>query len=226
MTQRHIGNCERTAASGEENDAIRPARTSDLPGIVSLHQRAFRSSFLTQLGNRFLGCYYALVLGYPGGILIVRDGSEGLEGFACGFVEPERFYRRMSQNKWRFSLPVLAAVVRHPSLARRIAQGIQRVEKHVDKNIARSCELSSVAVSPESRGRGVGPSLVSAFLLQARFRRADQVYLDTDADNGPANLLYHNAGFHLCRRFQRYEGRWMNEYVIDLVPAREGLRVL
>ena len=38
---------------------VRTATTSDLPGIVDIHQKAFSHFFLTQLGGEFLRNYYA-----------------------------------------------------------------------------------------------------------------------------------------------------------------------
>jgi glycosyltransferase involved in cell wall biosynthesis/ribosomal protein S18 acetylase RimI-like enzyme len=194
---------------------VRRAERADLPGIVAIHQEAFSHFFLTQLGRVFLHRYYELVLRYRAGILLVTEGSDGLEGFACGFADPEEFYALMRRRRWSFALPVLSALVRRPSLAAQIVRGMQRVELQASKRTAQSCELSSIAVSPKAGGRGVGKTLVKAFLDAAWSWGAHHVTLDTDADdNETANALYQRAGFQFCRRYEKCQGRWMNEYII------------
>ncbi len=210
-----------SAASG----TVRKAERGDLPGIVAIHLEAFKNFFLTRLGRGFLQRYYELVLRYRGGILLVREGRSGLEGFACGFVDPEEFYRLMSRNRRMFTLPILSATVRHPSLVANIIASVQRVETQASQTSGQSCELSSVAVRPEARGSGAGKALLRAFAEQAWSLGAQYVYLDTDAEaNEPANALYRKVGFEFCRRFQKNKGRWMNQYVLDREAANQGLR--
>jgi ribosomal protein S18 acetylase RimI-like enzyme len=215
MTQAHSQHRDQPAARGENHGFIRPARKEDLRDIVAVHESAFANSFLMQLGCEFLQRYYAVVLSYRGGILLVKEGAARVEGFASGFIDPEGFYRLMSQRKARFALPILFALIRRPWLAARIVDGVQRVER--PRSRAGSCELSSLAVRPELGGRGTGRALVSAFAERAWSLGARHVVLHTDADdNEAANAFYRRVNFQLGQRFQRRTGRWMNEYVIDL----------
>ena len=219
-------NCRQPFGLYQGKSVIRKARIGDLPDIVSIHQKAFDNFFLTRLGGAFLHRYYQLALSYSPGIFLVSEGCSGLEGFACGFLRPKKFYALMSHNKWLFALPILSAVVRHPSLVTQIVRSVKRVEKEASHQ-ARSCELSSIAVMPQMAGRGVGRALVNAFLKQAWSLGAQHVHLDTAAgEEEPANKFYRKAGFQHSRRFQKYEGRWMNEYVIHRAPASERLRMV
>ena len=116
----------------------------------------------------------------------------------------------MSHKKWFFALPILSAVVRHPSLIAQIFRSVRRVEKASSHRVAPSCELSSIAVLPQLGGRGLGKALVNAFLKQAWSLGAQHIHLDTEeGENEPANAFYRKAGFCFSRRFQKYEGRWM-----------------
>jgi ribosomal protein S18 acetylase RimI-like enzyme len=203
--------------------AVREAGTSDLPGIVTIHQKAFRRFFLTRLGSDFLRLYYGLVLEYDAGIVLVSEGDGVLQGFVCGFVDPAEFYRLMWRKRRMFVLPALPALLRHPSLAANVLHGVQRIQSSASSGSARSCELSSIAVAPEAAGNGLGKTLVQAFLACAWSMNAESVYLTTDADdNDQANALYCETGFQQARRFLQRKGRWMFEYVTRREASHES----
>jgi ribosomal protein S18 acetylase RimI-like enzyme len=199
---------------------VRQATPDDLPGIVKIHQKAFSHFFLTRLGSEFLHNYYALVLHYHAGIVLVGEGPGGLQGFACGFVDPAEFYRLMWRSRGTFIMPVISALVRQPMLAARVLDGVHRIQTRESEWPAGSCELSSIAVAPEAGGNGLGKALMRAFLAEARSMNAHCVYLTTDADgNDAANAFYRDSGFQHTRRFLQRKGRWMNEYVINGTKA-------
>lgn len=200
----------------DENNIIRPATANDLSGIITIHQKAFGDFFLTRLGGQFLHAYYSLVLDYGSGILLIYKGRNELQGFASGFVNPAEFYRLMWSRKLTLALPVVSALLRYPSLSRRVVFGIRRVHGGGLDYPPRSCELSSIAVAPNGTGNGLGKALVRAFLAKARSLGAGCVHLTTDADgNDSINLFYRSVGFNHTRRFLQGGGRWMNEYVIS-----------
>jgi glycosyltransferase involved in cell wall biosynthesis/ribosomal protein S18 acetylase RimI-like enzyme len=209
-----------TTKTGVSTDVIRKATANDLPGIVTIHEKAFGNFFLTRLGGDFLRTYYTLVLKYHSGIVLVSEGKSALQGFACGFVDPPGFYQLMWNTKRALVLPVLSALVRRPSLITKVLYGVQRIHAPVADWPERSCELASIAVAPETSGNGFGKSLIRAFLTQARSMDARCVYLTTDAEgNDAVNAFYRNIGFQHTRRFLQHEGRWMNEYVINGLEA-------
>ncbi len=201
---------------------VREATVNDLPGIVTIHQKAFSNFFLTRLGGEFLHRYYALVLDYPAGIVLVSEHRGILDGFACGFVEPPEFYSLMWRKKGIFVLPALSALIRDPSLAAGVMYAVRRIKTSASQRSGRSCELSSIAVAPEAGGNGLGKALVRAFVDEARSMEAQCVYLTTDADgNESANALYRQVGFQHTQRFLQRKGRWMNEYVMDHMQISE-----
>lgn len=202
--------------NGCPEELIRRATTADLPGIVEIHERAFGAFFLTRLGADFLRSYYGLVLEYRSGIMLVAQRGGAVQGFACGFLEPSEFYRLMWRKKSAFALPVLAAVARRPYLISKVLHAVQRIHAPLSEWPANSCELSSIAVTPERAGNGFGKTLIAAFVAHARAMCARCVYLTTDAEgNDAANFFYCEAGFRRTKRFRQQGGRWMNEYVID-----------
>jgi ribosomal protein S18 acetylase RimI-like enzyme len=215
-----------TLEAGGLEERVRSATGDDLPGIVTIHQKAFSNYFLTQLGSNFLRKYYSLVLTYHAGITLVSEQQNVLKGFACGFVDPVHFYRLMWRTKLAFALPVVSALARHPALLTKVLYGVQRIHAPASEWPPRSCELSSIAVSPEAAGNGAGRGLIRAFVARARSMDAHCVYLTTDADgNDAVNAFYRNAGFKCTRRFMQHGGRWMNEYVIDGRESSDGCEV-
>jgi len=202
------------------DSAVRKATEADLGAIVAIHRRTFGRAFLTQMGAHFLRSYYDLVLHYRAGIMLVSEHAGVLNGFVCGFADPAEFYRLMWRNRRAFALPALSALLRRPALAFNVLQGVRRVQDSAMDGPTQSCELSSIAVTPEASGNGLGRRLVEAFLKHSWAKRADCVYLTTDAEgNDAANALYRDMGFHQTRRFLQRRGRWMNEYRLARVAA-------
>jgi glycosyltransferase involved in cell wall biosynthesis/ribosomal protein S18 acetylase RimI-like enzyme len=216
---------EPASNTSEPAEIVRSATENDLSDIVTIHQKAFSNFFLTRLGGNFLREYYSLVLTYDLGIVLVTEGRNEVQGFACGFVEPAAFYRLMWHRRVSFAAPVLSALVRQPSLITKVLYGVQRIHTPASEWPARSCELSSIAVAPAAAGNGFGKALMGAFIEHAWSMDARCVYLTTDADgNDAANAFYQDAGFQQTRRFLQREGRWMNEYVIHGLEACESCK--
>ncbi len=223
MTRTHPMHDYYARIAGDRTCIVRTAAIEDIPVIVSIHQKAFRHFFLNRLGGEFLRRYYGLVLTYSAGIALVGEVSGVVEGFACGFVDPSEFYRLMKKKGRIFVAPSLSALLRDPSLATKVLNGVRRIEAMASQGHARSCELSSIAVAPEAGSNGLGHALVNGFLEQAWSMDAESVFLTTDADgNDVANAFYRKAGFKHTRRFLQRKGRWMNEYVITRVEPPEN----
>jgi hypothetical protein len=127
---------------GGRTDIVRKATANDLPGIVTIHQKAFANFFLTRIGSEFLRKYYTLVLNYHSGIMLVSERQSELRGFACGFGDPAEFYQLMWRRRLTFAPPVLFALVRHPSLISKVLNGVQRIHTQASEWTARCCELS------------------------------------------------------------------------------------
>jgi ribosomal protein S18 acetylase RimI-like enzyme len=79
----------------------------------------------------------------------------------------------------------------------------------------------SIAVRPESAGKGIGKWLVEAFCKELANRGATAVCLTTDRDkNDQVNQFYQRLGFQLSQTFVTPEGRAMNEYFISLAEYK------
>lgn len=76
--------------------------------------------------------------------------------------------------------------------------GRSRVGYAVTGRSARWCYLQRVAVDPVAQGRGIGRALVADALAWAARRRARQLLVNTQLDNGGAMRLYESLGFELA----------------------------
>lgn len=196
---------------------IRRMEGGNVPRVVEIHLASFPGFFLTFLGVRFLSLYYAGICAAPEGIAYVYvDDAGSPAGFVAGTSDPRGFYSRLLRRDWiRFSLASLAAVIRKPSICPRIARGFLHPSRNpAGKDVA---GLYSIGVLPSLQGTGAGKKLVVTFLEEARSRGCRRVFLTTDRDgNDTVNAFYRKMGFRVEREYATPEGRWMNEYWINL----------
>ena len=65
-------------------------------------------------------------------------------------------------------------------------------------------DIQTLAVSPDARRRGLGRTLVTALLAEAKSRGAREVFLEVRADNPTARALYDSLGFEQIAVRARY----------------------
>lgn len=211
----------RAEAGCEPAVLVRQAAAADLEQIVAVHAAAFPEFFLTSLGPAFLRAYYRAVLDFDAGCVLVAELGGRVAGFVAGFAEPCRFYAVFRRRPLTFASAILAGLLRRPWLighiVGRVGSVLHRgrdVRQHPAADTA--CELSSLAVDPRARRRGIGRRLVAAFVAEARGRGLDVVRLTTDArGNDPVNAFYAGLGFQLASRCTG-SSRPMNEYELPL----------
>jgi GNAT superfamily N-acetyltransferase len=192
-----------------------------IDAVVAVHLRAFPGFFLTFLGPRFLREFYGSFLVDPTGIAFVAAAEGGGEvlGSVVGPLVPAGYFKRLLKRRWwAFCLASAAAVLRRPSVVRRLFRAVfYRGES--PPGGARAL-LSSVSVAPEAQGQGVGRALVDAFAWEVRRRGGRGCFLTTDAEGNEAdNRFYAVCGWRLESTFTRPDGRTMNRYVLDFPDA-------
>jgi ribosomal protein S18 acetylase RimI-like enzyme len=176
---------------------IRNANLYDISEIVRVHQIAFKGFFLDRMGPAFLRAYYRALLDYEGAILLVhRDEKGEIDGFAAGFLEPDRFYAHFRRRRMQMLPAIALALLRRPNLIFEISRNAGRVARAAELNVA-AAELASIGTS--RRGSGVGSRLLRAFCERSAALGANEVRLTTDRDdNGAVIRFYLDHGFEQC----------------------------
>ncbi len=209
--------------AAEQDFTLRPASLRDLPRIVDAHQAAFPGFFLTLLGPRFLGELYAGFLTAGSSICYVADDGGECLGFVVGTTKPACFFKLLLARRWHaFLYAGLSPLMRHPfSVSLRFLSALF-FRGDLPAVITGATLLSSLAVLPSAKGRGIGWALVEKFCAQAVARGSNYVYLTTDeGDNYRVNRFYRKCGFSLDGSLRRKSGRVMNRYIRAL-SAKTG----
>jgi ribosomal protein S18 acetylase RimI-like enzyme len=183
--------------------------------IVKVHMKAFPSFFLTFLGPRFLKEFYKSFIVDEQGIGVVATENNKLLGAIVGPFQPTGYFKRLLKRKWyAFCFASIGAVLKNPKVIKRLFRAVfYRGESPPDGQRAL---LSSIAVSPDAQGKGVGRSLVSSWLDEVKSRGGKGAFLTTDAeDNDVVNGFYQSLGWKLESTYSTPEGRKMNRYTYD-----------
>jgi len=198
------------------NLIYRRMRLADVRAVVVVHLRAFPGFFFAFLGPAFLRVLYECILDSPLGIFYGCEDNGRLLGFVAGTDQPAAFYRCIIRRRWlRFCIAVIVPILKKPAIIPHLLRALSMPQQ---ADPGEGCgTLISIAVLPETQGKGVGQKLVDAFLVEAARRGLKQVNLTTDKqDNNATNRFYQRYGFHLHRSYITPEGREINEYRIDL----------
>jgi ribosomal protein S18 acetylase RimI-like enzyme len=182
--------------------------------MIRLHKEAFPGFFLTSLGPPFLRLLYRSFLNADTGICVVAENGEGLVGFAAGTAEPKSFFRALLFRKGvSFAFAAIPGLLHKPGFVVRKCAGALFYRGEKPKAMPKAGLLSSIAVSPQAAGKGIGQQLVTVFCDELSRRGVDAVYLTTDASaNDPVNRFYKKCGFHLVETFERPGSRRMNKW--------------
>ncbi len=196
---------------------FRDVRKNDLNRLCALHAQSFPGFFLTSLGPRFLRLLYAAFAREQDGICIVAEDQGLIVGFAAGTTAPDVFFRRLLRRQgWRFALAAIPGLLRNPGFVARKCLGAVFYRGDQPTGLPSAGLLSSLAVSPDFGGKGIGQQLVRAFADAAQKRGCSALYLTTDeTGNDRVNRFYAKCGFALRDTFKRPGQRVMNRWVLE-----------
>lgn len=183
-----------------------------IPVIADIHIKTFKGFFLTFLGRGFLKLLYSSFVRFPKSDLIVAFEGDTPVGFIAYSEDMSGLYKYMIKRKLiPFMWYSLLAFIRKPKVFLRLFRALLKPAetKREDKYV----ELSSIGISPDKKGKGIGSALISYLKNEVDFTEFKYIALETDAvDNDAANGFYVKNGFNLTREFVTHEGRKMNEY--------------
>lgn len=189
---------------------LRPLQEKDLVAAAPLHAAAFPGFFLSSLGPRVLAEFYrAHVLLNDAFAVVAEDpATQHLLGVVAGTTAPSSFYRDLARrNPAGAASAAAGALLRRPRSVARLAAGL-RHGSPVPFDVTEAALLSSICVSPQARGLGVGTALMNRWTLEAADRGAPAAYLTTDAvDNGAVREWYEHLGWESRATFVRRDGR-------------------
>ena len=183
--------------------------------VVNIHMLAFPNFFLTFLGYNFLKEFYSSFLCDEQGIGLVAVEEDRVFGVIVGPLKPAGYFKKLLLRKWYvFCFASIRAVLREPKTIKRLFEAFfYRGQAPQDKERAL---LSSIAVSPNAQGYGIGEFLVHKWIDAIRSKGAIGCFLTTDAENNDkVNRFYQHLGFVIESVYATSEGRVMNRYILD-----------
>ncbi len=194
---------------------VLPLASQDMKKVVDIHIRAFPDFFLTFLGSRFLREFYKSFLYDDQGIGFVAVENGRTLGAIVGPFKPAGYFKRLLLRKWyAFCFASIGAVLRKPAVIKRLFRAVfyrGQAPQGQDRAL-----LSSIAVSPDTQGKGVGKALVMKWLDAVSARGGKGAFLTTDVENNNVvNSFYHSLGWKLESTYETSDGRKMNRYVYD-----------
>jgi ribosomal protein S18 acetylase RimI-like enzyme len=179
-----------------------------------LHIEGQPGTFLTTMGRAFLRALYAQMAISPLCFGYVAVEGDTVIGVVTGTVDSGAVFKELVLKKgYKLVLPVLGAILRHPSLLPKIVQTLFYPSQ--TKPEPGECEMLYLASRADRRGQGIGHALYWAFIEGARQKGYTSVALCVDVGNPTAVRFHERQGMRLAREFSMY-GRPFRWYVLPL----------
>lgn len=194
---------------------IKQLEVSDVNEVVKIHQNTFSGFFLTQLGTKFLNVYYASCIKNKASTIAVGIYSEdnNLLGFSIGSTQSKGYYKRiLKSNFFKFCMTGVYLVFTKPMAIIRLMKNMDKVKKESDDGLY--CELLSIGISADQKGKGYGKILLEAFEKEALKRDLRKITLTTDYDNNDGVIaFYKKSGYEVFYEFTTYPNRKMYKFI-------------
>lgn len=204
-----------TGSKMAESSPVRRMTLGDINEVVEIHRGSFPGYFLSLLGSGFLALYYESIVEAREGIAIVYSQRGRILGFATGMVNPAGFFRRLLKRRWwQFAWLSLPAVARKPAIIPRLLRTLTYPGRTPEGNDVAS--LTSIAVSPEATGGGIGTALFQAFVIAAKERGAQVLHCGAKKAEEKVNEFYRKVGFTEIKELCTPQGEEIVEYVLRL----------
>lgn len=194
-----------------------------LPALADLHA-ATMPTLLTDLGRDILLRYYHLAQTDPSVIALCAletpqpspqlpitnyqspiPNPQPPIAYCLGSPNPAALNAKLRSPLPWFAGKLLKLAFTRPGVLFQLAQSVLATS---EANSLKSgqIELTYIGVAPESRGRGLGKTILSAFAQSARAAGYISIALSVETDNPAAIALYAKFGFAITQTFT--EGRY------------------
>ena len=199
---------------GSLSDQIVPLAPRFASAAAEIHAQGQPGTFLTTLGPAFLRALYTEMalsphcLGY-----VALDGHE-VVGVVVGTTDSGAIFKDLIWHRGpKLILPVLGALVRHPSLFPKLVQTLIYPDKvEEDSEIG---EMLFIGVRSPYRGKGIGGMLFRAMEDALRERGVKFMGMTVEDEDEAANSFHQHNGMIPQYSFMLY-GRRMNWYLRPL----------
>jgi ribosomal protein S18 acetylase RimI-like enzyme len=193
--------------------------------VACLHRQAIRTGFLSRLGPGFLAALYKSIGRSPYSRISVAvdQDIQKVVGFAACSLNTAAMYRHILLRRGLFFFFLLLPRIFYPENFKFICETLFYPQKGKKKapvpngKAGPQAELLSIAVSDDSRKKGVGRDLLNAlesYLKENRVTSYKTVTLSTDSDS---NAFYKKCGF-LFQKEIAHHGNILYEYLKNLCP--------
>ncbi|MCR4425623.1 MAG: GNAT family N-acetyltransferase [Firmicutes bacterium] len=198
--------------------AVRPVRADDVPAVALIFRKAFPESVAHVYGgidppDEGLRDIFRFLAGELPDNFLVWEESGRISGYV---VAPRTISMLWARALLRGHLLVWA----RKWLCGAYRLSIFKVLKLIGNKIlfagsslrqlaGRHAQILSVAVDPESQGRGIGRALTAAALQLLRTQGAPVVKLEVRPWNIPARRVYSSLGFQEVGRSFDSQGEWL-----------------
>lgn len=201
-----------------EDVIIKKAQLSDVEGIVTIHQQAFKEFFLTSLGEKFLKLYYSTFITSGEGVVYCAAKDNEMVGFsACSYISRGFNTSLIKKNLIKFAIEALRLLFCKPKSLIRLAKNMNKETKDATiEDDGEYAELYSIAVSPSCQGGGYGRKLLMATEEDVK-QHNNKVSLTTDYYNNDKTIAFYRAlGYEEYYDFITYPDRRMWRLIKNL----------
>ena len=187
----------------------------DCQAVANLHEIAFKSFFLTSLGNKFLKTFYKSIIHHPNGIAIGLFEEKRLIAFAVGTYKKNGFYADIIKKSGLYLLAsTIPQLVFRPAILYKLFKAFSTNESDNSIITGAAC-LLSICVDPVIANKGYGKRILTAFEQKVSFK-SKTLILTTDAkNNDTVNKFYLGNNYILLNEFYQSDRR-MNLYYKSL----------
>jgi GNAT superfamily N-acetyltransferase len=218
----------RTTTDGVHIEMLPPG-SPHADWMARLHVEDLPHGLFPRLGARFVRRWHRSHLESPHGVAFVALHDGRPIGFALGTTDRPANVAWLLEHRRRTLVPAaLLALTLRPALlsdflATRAGRYLRRLSHRgaVEATVTRRpvAVLDAIVVAGEWRGRGIGRSLMSAFLGAVTLAGADRVELVTKHGPRGAAGFYDRAGWSRTASHRDRDGDVVHTYAIDPLAA-------